>query len=170
MVFLRKPPKLLKQRRERLPYSRYLYNRLGGYLTGTVQGILLGLDALAETSLLEALASPTDVFVLWSTSPLYSSANSAEAFAASYLNYQVYRHGAVFIGMALTCMALACTTLNLYGTWSFLLLAWLLTCTVHDLCFFSFLEQAPCRIFQRFECRFIHTMLLRCLLYHNLSY
>ena len=81
-----------------------------------VQRILLGSGGLAETLLLEALASPTDASVLGSTTSLYSAANSAEAFAASYLNYQVYRHGAVFIGMALTCMALACTTLNLYGT------------------------------------------------------
>ena len=60
----RKTFKLLKQRSERLPYSRYFYNRLSGSLTGIVQEILLGLDALARTSLLEALTSPSDAFVL----------------------------------------------------------------------------------------------------------
>ena len=33
-----------------------------------------------------------------------------------------------------------------------------------------FWNKFPCRIFQRIECRHIHAMLLRCLLYRNLRY
>ena len=59
------------------------------------------LGTLAETLLLEALASPYDAFIMWSMSSLYTAAESAEIFAAFilFVELSVLRHGANFLYM-----------------------------------------------------------------------
>ena len=171
MVFSFENPQLLKQRRKRLSYRRYFTTDLMAILQGWY-GNFIRFRCSRRNFALEG----SDFYrclVLWSASSLYSAANSDAVFAASYLLYHSYLRAVwrklywYLHGVGLHDAWLA-RRFNLYGTCLCFFLYG--ACAVYNFCFFSFLEQVPCRIFQRFECRPIHAMLLRCLLYHNLRY
>ena len=80
------------------------YNELGGYIArmdGTRN--FIGFRNTRKNFALGAMASPSDAFVVCSMSSLYTTAESAETFAALILFVEliVLRHSANFLCMAL---------------------------------------------------------------------
>ena len=135
-----------------------------------VHEILLSLGALAGTSLSETLTSPTDASSCEARPP-YIVLRTALQPLLRHIFFIILIpvwHGAYFIGtcMSLTCMALVCTALDLHDALTYTAHVFASSCMalVRCMIFASlvFWNKFPCRIFQRFECRSIHAMLLWC--------
>ena len=80
MAFPFENPQTITERSEKITLHRLFYTNLGGQFTGMLLRILLVLGALAGSSLLKALASPSNAFFLCSTIFLYSAAESTGVF------------------------------------------------------------------------------------------
>jgi len=161
-------------------FSSYVfYNWLGGYFTEMVQGILLGLGALAGTWLSEALASPTDASSCEAHPPYIVLRTALRPslrliffiilIPAAWRRLHWYFHVVNLHSVGLHGARLARRGAVTYTTHVF---ASSCMALVRCIIFASlvFWNKFSCRIFQRFECRPVHAMLLQCLLYHNLIY